>query len=68
MSKFYNAPFEPPKCWVGDKQKIIYDSEDDAEDAARLSEYEHGLPQYSLHAYKCDMGNHWHIANVKKTT
>lgn len=48
------------------KQKIIYDSEEDAEDAARLSEFEHGLPQYSLHAYKCDMGNHWHIANVRK--
>ena len=31
MSKFYNAPYEPPKCWVGDKQKIIYDSEEDAD-------------------------------------
>lgn len=58
--------YHPKMCWVGEKQKICYDSEEDAEDAARLSEYEHGLPIYSLQAYKCDMGNHWHIANKRK--
>lgn len=58
--------YNPKLCWVGDKQKICYDSEEDAEDAARLSEYQHGLPPHTLHAYKCDMGDHWHIANKKK--
>lgn len=33
--------FEPKKCWVGDQQKICYDSEDEAEVAARVAEYDH---------------------------
>lgn len=63
--KFSGAPYEPKKCWVGDKHKICYDSRDDAEDAARLVEYEHGLPVKSLYAYKCEYGDHWHLANKK---
>ena len=63
--KFSNAPYEPKKCWVGDKHKICYDSRDDAVDAARLVEYEHGLAVKSLYAYKCEYGNHWHLANKK---
>ncbi|MBQ1564346.1 hypothetical protein IIZ81_03265 [Candidatus Saccharibacteria bacterium] len=67
MSRKYTpTPYNPPKCWVGEKHKICYDSEEDAEDAARLSEYEHGLPIHSLSAYHCDMGDHWHIANKKQ--
>ncbi len=53
------------KCWVGDQQKVCYDSEENAEQAARLLEYEHNLQPYTLKSYKCEFGNHWHIANKK---
>ena len=60
-----NQEYVPEKCWVGDQQKVCYDSEENAEQAARLLEYEHNLTVYSLHAYKCEFGSHWHIANKK---
>ena len=56
---------EPEKCWVGDKQKVCYPDEDTAEMAARLVEIEHGLSANSLSCYKCEFGNHWHLANNK---
>ena len=51
--------FEPKKCWVGDTQKICYDTFEEAEVAARVAEYEHGVPQLSV--YKCEYGDHWHL-------
>ena len=58
-------PYEPEKCWVGDKHKICYPDYETAEDSARLVEFEHHLPVHSLYAYKCEFGDHWHLANKK---
>ena len=63
----YHA-FQPKTCWVGEKQKICYVDEDEAEMAARLIEAEHNLPGYSLQPYYCDMGDHWHLANKSNKT
>ena len=60
-----NHEYVPEKCWVGDQQKVCYDSEENAEQAARLLEYEHKLQPYTLKSYKCEFGDHWHIANKK---
>ena len=59
-------PYEPKKCWVGDKHKICYPDEETAEASARLVEFEHGLPVNSLSTYKCEYSNHWHLANKKR--
>ena len=56
---------EPPKCWVGDKHKVCYPDTETAEMAARLVEVEHGLPANSLSCYRCEFGDHWHLANKK---
>ncbi|MDR2336766.1 MAG: hypothetical protein LBE03_01525 [Candidatus Nomurabacteria bacterium] len=56
---------EPKKCWVNDKEKICYENEDEAEMAARHIEVTHKLPKGSLKVYKCDFGEHWHIASNK---
>ncbi|MBR1939182.1 hypothetical protein IJ847_00430 [Candidatus Saccharibacteria bacterium] len=58
-------PPEPPKCWVGDKHKVCYPDRETAEMSARLVEAEHGLPGNSLTCYRCEYGNHWHLANKK---
>lgn len=58
-------PYEPEKCWVNDKHKVCYPDEETAEASARLVEFEHGLPVNSLSVYKCEYGNHWHLANKK---
>lgn len=60
MRQYYN--FEPKKCWVGETQKIIYDTEEEAEMAARVAEYDHHV--HGLKAYKCEYGEHWHITSV----
>ena len=59
-------PYDPPKCWVGDSHKICYPDEETAEMSARLTESEHGLPPNSLTVYKCEYGDHWHLAHNKK--
>lgn len=51
--------YEPKKCWVGEGQKICYDTREEAEVAARVAEYEHGISGLSV--YKCEYGNHWHL-------
>ena len=51
--------FEPKKCWVGESQKICYDTYDEAVMAARVAEYEHGALELSV--YKCEYGEHWHL-------
>jgi hypothetical protein len=54
---------EPKKCWVNDTQKVCYSSQEEAEGAARLAEYEHGLKSGALAVYKCEYGDHWHLAH-----
>ena len=51
--------YEPKKCWVGESQKICYDTREEAEVAARCAEYEHGAPELAV--YKCEYGDHWHL-------
>lgn len=66
MSRTQNnrpAPYNPPRCWVGDKNKVCYPDEITAEMSARLVEAEHGLAANSLNCYRCEYGNHWHLAN-----
>ena len=46
------AVYEPKKCWVGDTQKICYDTREEAEVAAKVAQYEHGGPELSV--YKCE--------------
>lgn len=53
--------YEPKRCWVGEVQKICYDSPEEAEVAARVAEMDHDLS--GLTVYKCEYGNHWHIAS-----
>lgn len=58
-------PYEPKKCWVGETHKVCYPDLETAEMSARLSESEHGLPANSLTAYRCEYGEHWHLAHRK---
>jgi len=53
---------EPNKCWVGDARKVCYGSRSEADGAARLVELEHALEINSLGVYKCEYGDHWHLA------
>ena len=53
--------YEPKKCWVGDTQKICYDTREEAEVAAKCAQYEHGAPELSV--YKCEYGDHWHLSS-----
>ena len=57
-SKAYN----PPRCWVGDTHKIIYDTLEEAELAALAAAYDHHL-DYSLKPYKCPYAPHYHLAS-----
>ncbi len=54
---------EPKKCWVGETQKICYDTKEEAELAARVAEYDHGINW--LGVYKCEYGDHWHLTKEK---
>lgn len=56
---FNLGAFEPEKCWVGETQKICYATREEAEVAARVAEYEHGI--LGLGVYKCEYGDHWHL-------
>ena len=53
--------YEPEKCWVGDTQKICYKTREEAEVAAEVAQYDHGAPKLSV--YKCEFGEHWHLAS-----
>ena len=66
MSRSHNnrpMPYSPPRCWVGDKNKICYPDKETAEMSARLVEAEHGLESGALTCYRCEYGSHWHLAN-----
>ena len=64
-------PLEPYVCHVGNKSKIIYLTELDAEVAARNAEISHGLPIYSLDFYLCEYSPphqpHYHLRRTKPT-
>jgi len=60
MNKTFGK-FEPKRCWVGDGQKICYETREEAEVAAQVAAYDYGAPELSV--YKCEYGNHWHLSS-----
>ena len=58
-----NRAYQPRRCWVGETQKIIYATKEEAELAAKVAEYDHQSPALSV--YRCDYGNHWHLTAKK---
>ncbi|MBR2725130.1 hypothetical protein IKF28_01670 [Candidatus Saccharibacteria bacterium] len=54
--------YQPKRCWVGDTQKIIYDSLEEAELAAKVAEHDHHSSK--LKAYKCPYADHYHLTSV----
>ena len=56
-----NQAFQPQRCSVGDSRKICYATEEEAELAAKVAQYDHGSPELSV--YKCEYGNHWHLSS-----
>ncbi len=52
---------EPARCFVGERAKIVYPTEEEAEVAARNAEIDHGLAPGSLEVYRCDYGDHYHL-------
>lgn len=59
MKKIAEKPIK--KCWVGETEKIIYDTREEAEVAAKVAEYDHGG---KLGVYKCEYGDHWHLTSL----
>ncbi|MDO4759539.1 MAG: hypothetical protein Q4A30_02025 [Candidatus Saccharibacteria bacterium] len=55
------SEYTPRRCWVGEGQKICYATKEEAEVAARVAEYEHGLKNMTV--YKCEYGEHWHLSS-----
>lgn len=53
--------YEPERCWVGETAKIVYKTREEAECAAKVAEYDHGV---KLGVYKCEYGNHWHLTSL----
>ena len=56
-----NQTYDPPRCWVGESHKIIYDTREEAELAAKVAEYDHRSGPLSV--YKCEYGNHYHLSS-----
>lgn len=48
---------------MGETQKICYPTREEAEVAARVAEYDHGVSGLSV--YKCEYGDHWHLTRGK---
>lgn len=57
-----NQTYDPPRCWVGESHKIIYDTREEAELAAKVAQYDHDSD--SLAVYKCEYGNHYHLSST----
>jgi len=57
-----NHIYEPKRCWVGDTNKIVYDTLEEAELAAKVAAYDHNLDA-SLKAYRCPYADHYHLAS-----
>ena len=66
MRKTNMTIYKPKKCWVGDEEKVCYVSEEEATGVARMQEIKYNLPKHSLTIYKCEYGDHWHLANKKR--
>ncbi|MCL2371540.1 hypothetical protein FWC63_02240 [Candidatus Saccharibacteria bacterium] len=64
MAQKRYSPIEPRRCSVGDRQKIIYPTELEAEVAARNAEIDHNLPVNTLDYYKCEFGDHFHLRHA----
>lgn len=63
MSKsFQPRIYNPPKCWVGESEKIIFATREEAEAAARIAEYDHQTGP--LGVYKCEYGDHYHLTSA----
>lgn len=56
-----NSQYEPKRCWVGETAKIIYDTREEAEAAAKVAGYDHDV---ELGVYKCEYGDHWHLTSL----
>ncbi len=54
----------PPRCWVGDQYKNCYETREEAEAAALVAQYDHGIP--ALGVYKCEYGDHWHLSSSRR--
>ena len=54
--------YVPKRCMVGETAKIIYATREEAEVAAKVAEYDHGV---KLGVYKCEYGDHWHLASIE---
>ena len=65
VSQSQQGVYEPERCWVGDSHKICYKTREEAEVAARVAEYDHKIPAGALTVYKCEYGDHWHLATKK---
>jgi hypothetical protein len=65
MKNQQSRPIQPLVCRVGDRAKIIYPTELEAEVAARNAEIDHGLPINSLTHYQCEYAPHFHLTRVK---
>ena len=57
-----NQTYDPPRCWVGESHKIIYDTREEAELAAKVAEYAHDSGPLSV--YKCEYGDHYHLSST----
>ncbi len=57
----YFSRSEPPKCWVGEHQKISYPTREEAEAAALVAQHDYGAPPLSV--YHCEFGDHWHLSS-----
>lgn len=55
------STYEPPRCWVGDHQKIAYQTEEEAKTAALVAQHDYGT---KFDIYKCEYGNHWHLTST----
>lgn len=56
-----NYSYHLPKCWVGDQQKVIYATREEAEAAALVAQHDYGAPDLSV--YHCEYGDHWHLSS-----
>ena len=57
-----NLSYSPKHCWVGDTKKICYNTREEAEVAAKIAEHDYGI---RLTIYKCEYGDHWHLASYQ---
>lgn len=57
-----NQIYEPKRCWVGESHKIIYNTREEAELAAKVAEYDHSSVPLSV--YKCEYGDHYHLSST----